>query len=282
MISARSLFAGMKNMSRNVEFIYEDNDILVCHKPAGVATEGAKSYTMDLVSSARNYLRRKQRTSGAGTDGGRGNGAGKPPYLATVHRLDQPVEGVVVLAKNKKAAGDIAAQIKNRTTDKYYYVLCYGTFDEASQKGKLTNYLIRREDNGLAGIVTEAEKDTLKDGVITMANGDKVRTVAGDVKKAELEYSVIATDGEKTLLNIKLLTGRFHQIRVQLSGIGHPILGESKYGTSESIACSEKCGIKDMCLVSYSFSLKHPGTGKRVTYKIEPDNEAIRKMLVQD
>ena len=85
---------------RNIRYIYEDNDILVCHKPAGVATEGAKAYTMDIVSAARNYLSRKNGKSK------------KPPYVATVHRLDQPVEGVVVLAKTKKAAGDISNQIK--------------------------------------------------------------------------------------------------------------------------------------------------------------------------
>ena len=249
---------------RSIKYIYEDSDILVCHKPAGVATEGAKAYTMDLVSAARNYLARKDKK------------AGKPPYVATVHRLDQPVEGVVVLAKNKKAAGDIAEQIKKRTTGKYYYALCFGVIPK--DKDHLTDYLIRKED-GLAAVVSSQEKDSLENGVITRENGDKVRTVAGDVKKAELEYEVIKRTDKTSLLRIKLLTGRFHQIRVQLSHMGFPILGEKNYGTEESVKFSEENDIKDICLVSYRFELKHPVTKKRMEFEIKPDNSQIKSML---
>ena len=249
---------------RNIRYIYEDNDILVCHKPAGVATEGSKAYAMDIVSAARNYLARKN---------GR---TGKPPYVATVHRLDQPVEGVVVLAKTKKAAGDISDQIKKRTTGKYYYALCYGSFPD--DKGKLIDYLIRKED-GLAAVVSEEEKNTLKDSVITMENGEKVRTVAGDVKKAALEYEVVKRTDNTTLLRIKLLTGRFHQIRVQLSHYGYPILGEKSYGSEESVRFSEENAINDICLVSYKFELKHPTNGKRMCFEIKPDNSQIKSLL---
>ena len=249
---------------RDIRYIYEDNDILVCHKPAGVATEGAKAYTMDLVSAARNYLARKDRK------------AGKPPYVATVHRLDQPVEGVVVLAKTKKAAGDISEQIKKRTTGKYYYALCYGVLPDDS--GRLTDFLIRKED-GLGAAISENEKDTLKDGVITLENGEKVRTVAGDVKKAELEYEVVGRTGDTTLLRIKLLTGRFHQIRVQLSHLGYPILGEKSYGSEASLKYSEENGIRDICLVSYKFELRHPTTKKVLSFEISPDNSQIKSML---
>ena len=249
---------------RDIRYIYEDNDILVCHKPAGVATEGAKAYTMDLVSAARNYLARKDRK------------AGKPPSVATVHRLDQPVEGVVVLAKTKQAAGDISEQIKQRTTGKYYSALCYGIMPD--DRGGLTDYLIRKED-GLAAVVSEKEKDTLSDNVITMENGEKIRTVAGDVKKAQLEYEVVKRTTETTLLRIKLLTGRFHQIRVQLSHLGYPILGEKNYGSEASVSYSQDKGIKDICLVSYRFELKHPVTKKTLSFEISPDNPQIKSML---
>ncbi len=249
---------------KTIRYIYEDEDLLVCHKPAGMATEGAKTYTMDLVSAARNYLARKSGKTG------------KPPYVATVHRLDQPVEGVVVLAKNKKAAGDISNQIKNRSTGKYYYALCYGVIPD--DRGKLTDYLIRKED-GLAAVVSETEKNSQKDAVITMENGDKVRTVAGDVKKAQLEYEVVKRTDNTSLLRIKLLTGRFHQIRVQLSHYGFPILGEKSYGSDESLRFSEKNGISDICLVSYKFELRHPSTGKKMCFEISPDNSQIKKML---
>ena len=249
---------------KKIEYIYEDDDILVCHKPAGIATEGAKVSSIDLISAARNYLARKER------------GKGGRPYVATVHRLDQPVEGVVVLAKTKKAAGDIAEQIKKRTTEKYYYALCYGNIPD--DKGHLTDYLIRKEDS-LAAVVTESEKDTFSNGVITLENGEKLRTVGGDVKKAELEYEVIARDEEISLLRIKLLTGRFHQIRVQLSHLGFPILGENRYGSSESVKYSEEHGIKDICLVSFKFGLKHPANKKKMVFEITPDNPQIRSIL---
>ncbi len=250
---------------KKIEYIYEDEDILVCHKPAGIATEGAKVSSIDLISAARNYLARKER------------GKGVKPYVATVHRLDQPVEGVVVLAKNKKAAGNIAEQIKKRTTEKYYYALCYGNVPE--NKGHLTDYLIRKEEDSLAAVISEAEKDSCKDGVITLENGEKIRTVGGDVKKAELEYEVIAREGETTLLRVKLLTGRFHQIRVQLSHLGYPILGENRYGSPESVKYSEEHGIKDICLVSFKFVLRHPVSKKEMAFEITPYNPQIRSLL---
>ncbi len=247
---------------REIKYIFEDEDLLVCHKPAGIATEGARVGNIDLISAARNYLKRKNR------DG--------KTYLATVHRLDQPVEGVVVLAKTKKAAGDIARQIKEHTTDKYYYALCYGRPD--SDTGKLTDFLVKKED-GLAKVISEKEKDTLKDNVITLESGEKIRVADQDVKLAKLEYSVIAGDDKVSLLRIKLLTGRFHQIRVQLSSIGHPIMGEKKYGSPESMALSEELGISQMCLVSFKFALTHPHTGKRMEFEIIPDNINIKKWI---
>ena len=243
-------------MSGNIEYLYEDQDILVCHKPAGVATEGAGAGRMDLISAARNYLARKNR----------GNNTGRqrnlPPYVATVNRLDKPVEGIIVLALNKKAAGSLAAQIKEHKTDKYYYALCYGSFSE--DRGRLTDTLIRRQDNGLAAVLSE---------------GDDIKTIGGDPKKAELEYEVIATTEDMTLLKVHLLTGRFHQIRCQLSHAGHPILGDGDYESPDSSTLSQEKGIDRLCLVSYSFSFKHPGTGKKVTYEIKPDNAYIRSFL---
>ncbi|SFC84259.1 RluA family pseudouridine synthase [Butyrivibrio sp. YAB3001] len=252
---------------KEIKYIYEDEDILVCHKPAGIATEGARAYNMDVVSAARNYLSRKNKDKKA---------TGKPAYVVTVHRLDQPVEGVLILAKTKKAATDISAQIKNRTTQKYYYALCHGVIEE--NEGCLENYLARTED-GLARVVSEEEKNNCKDNCITGDNGEKIRIIAGDIKKAKLNYEVVARGEEETLLRIKLITGRFHQIRVQLANIGHPILGDNKYPTEASKAYSEARGINSVCLVSYRFELKHPSTKKRMEFEIVPDNTFIRRYL---
>ena len=242
-------------MTSSIEYLYEDEDLLVCHKMAGMATEGARAGRMDLVSAARNYLARRDRMN---TKGRQRN---LPPYVATVNRLDQPVEGVIVLAKTKKAASDLAQQIKEHRTDKYYYALCYGIPDE--KKGHLTDYLIRRADNGLADIATD----------------DKVETIGGEPKKAELEYEVIATKEEIALLKIHLLTGRFHQIRVQLGSRGYPVLGDDKYGNEKSREYAMKANIKDVCLVAYKYVFRHPSTKKKVEFEITPKNAAIGELL---
>ncbi len=258
-------------MTANIEYIYEDKDILVCHKGAGIATEGAGAGRMDLVSAARNYLARKDNTE---TKGRQRN---LPPYVATVNRLDAPVEGVLVLAKNKKAASELAWQIKNRTTEKYYYALCYGVPE--TKEGTLCDNLIRRKDTGLAYIISDEEMASVREGKVTLSGGEKTELIGGDVKKAELSYQVIASDEETALLKIHLITGRFHQIRVQLSGMGFPILGDTKYGSQESLKYGNDRGVRNLCLVSYSFSFDHPTTKKRMTFEIKPDNKKILALL---
>ncbi len=112
-----------------------------------------------------------------------------------------------------------------------------------------------------------------------MSSGEKVRLIGGDVKKAELEYEVVAENEKETLLRVHLLTGRFHQIRVQLSHLGHPILGDSKYGNADSMSLSKELGIENVCLAAYKYGIRHPGTRKNVEFEITPDNQAIRDML---
>ena len=83
-----------------LRFLYEDDDILVCHKPSGMATEGAMAGQMDVISAARNYIARKNR------ENDKGRQRNLPPYVASINRLDKPVEGVLILAKNKRAASN--------------------------------------------------------------------------------------------------------------------------------------------------------------------------------
>lgn len=258
-------------MRDTIRVIYEDQDLLVCHKAAGMATEGARAGRLDLISAARNYLARKNR------EDDKGRQRNLPPYVATINRLDQAVEGVIVLARNKKAASDLAQQIKNKSARKYYYALCMGQVPE--KKGKLQDFVIRREDTGLAQVISESEKDSFSDGAVTLSSGEKVRLIGGVVKKAELEYEVVAENEKETLLRVHLLTGRFHQIRVQLSHLGHPILGDSKYGNADSMSLSKELAIENVCLAAYKYGIRHPGTRKNVEFEITPDNQAIRDML---
>lgn len=255
---------------REIKIVYEDNDIIVCHKPAGVATEGARVGSMDVVSYVRNYLARKERRAASA-------GKAKPPYVATVSRLDQPVEGVLVLAKTKAAATSLSKQIKEKTTDKYYYALSFGSVQEKS--GHLTDYIARKESDGNAIILTEKEKDSLKDNVVVLDSGEKCRILDGGISNAELDYEVVAEENEMTLFKIKLLTGRYHQIRAQLSHLGQPILGDQKYGSADSKAFSESQGIKDVCLVCYKFAFDHPKTGKRTEFSVKPHNSHINELI---
>lgn len=244
-------------MDTTLKIIYEDDDIIVCHKPAGMATEGATVGKMDLVSNVRNYLARKNRAQGK---------TGKPPYVGTLYRLDQPVEGVVVIAKNKSAASFIAKQIKEHTTDKYYYALCYGNV--ADDTGHLEDLLVRKQNDGLALVVSRKEANSLKNQTIILGKGQEQRIFSGEIKKAVLDYEVMQRDENSSLLKIKLQTGRFHQIRVQLAHMGYPILGDRKYGTKESLEYSEKNHKNNVCLACYHFGFVHPSSKKKVFFEI--------------
>ncbi len=259
---------------REIKILFEDDDIIVCHKPAGVATEGARVGNMDVVSFVRNYLARKNRALGK-------NGDRKPPYVATVSRLDQPVEGVLVLAKTKAAATSLSGQIKDKTTDKYYYALGYGNIFEDS--GHLKNNLAREEHSGNAVVLSEKEAASYDNSSVILESGDKLELLSLGIKNAELDYKVIArsviAERPVTLFEVKLLTGRYHQIRAQLAHLGFPILGDQKYGSEESIAFSEENNIKDVCLVCFRFAFDHPKTGKRMAFELDPDNQLIKNIL---
>ncbi len=254
-----------------LKLIYEDEDILICHKAAGMATEGARAGQMDVISAVRNYLARKNR------DNDKGRQSNLPPYVATVNRLDKPVEGVLVLAKNKKAASSLALQIKEKTAGKYYYALVYGIPD--LNMDTISDFISRREDNKKAIVLTEKEASSFEDDAVILESGEKVRTIGGEPKEAILEYLIVGRSKESALLQIKLHTGRFHQIRAQLAKRGYPILGDPDYGTEESMAYSRERGIKYVCLAAYKYEIRHPSTGKDMSFKIRPDNPAIAELL---
>lgn len=109
--------------------IFEDREILVCHKPAGFAVQNARIGTMDMESMIKNYLASKQPE--------------KVPYVAVVHRLDQPVEGVLVFAKTQKAARELSAQISGGKMKKEYLAVTYGKIEK--EEGVLEDYLKKTE-----------------------------------------------------------------------------------------------------------------------------------------
>ncbi len=236
------------------EIIYEDGDVLVIYKPAGLAAQTAAVGQADVVSELKNHIA----ASGV-----------RLPYLGIIHRLDQPVEGLLVFARNKKAAAALTGQLKGQeagdTLHKRYYAVVYGS--PSRREGELVNYMYQ-DKSGKAVIVRESGE-----------NADGGRE-GGLPKRAVLQYKVLQTvqapSGEEiSLADIRIETGRFHQIRAQLAHAQMAILGDRKYGDEAALDCSRRLGIRETALCAYSLSFVHPATGKRLDFQIAPRSRAF-------
>ena len=217
---------------------YEDKELLVVCKPAGLATQSARVTSPDLVSSVTRHLK------------------GAPVYV--VHRLDQPVEGLLVLAKTKQAAAGLSKQLQAGTLNKQYYALVYRGAEELPKEGILADHLWKNPQTQKAEIATQA---------------------SGKGKQAKLQYRVLAGKDDMALLDVRIETGRFHQIRAQLAHAGFPILGDQKYGTQTSMERSEELGIKNVSLFAYALTFTHPKTGKQMEFQAKTQNPAISHLL---
>ncbi|MEY8522057.1 RluA family pseudouridine synthase [Lachnospiraceae bacterium 38-10] len=220
-------------MRADINIIYEDKDILVCRKPAGLPTQSAKVTVPDLVSELRNYLAEK-----------------KESYLGVVHRLDQPVEGLLVFAKNKAAAKKLSEQLKTSSFDKVYYAVAFN--QPPVQEGMLEDYMIK--------------------------DGSRAKIVPADTpgaKKAVLHYRLIAMKKGRALYEVRLETGRFHQIRAQMAHAGMPLLGDKKYADAAINIYSEAHGIKNVALCAFKLKLIHPGTGEEMLFISKPVGEVF-------
>lgn len=209
-----------------IRILFEDEQIIVCEKPAGVAVQTKRLGQADMESLLKNYRASK----------------GEKPYIGVVHRLDQPVAGVMVFAKNKESASDLSRQIKTKLTDKYYYAMTDGVPEE--KKGILEDDLLQ---NGQTNTSEVVERGTLQ------------------AKHAKLSYEVIEQNGRNAILRIKLDTGRHHQIRVQLAHAGMPIVGDKKYNFKENITPSGK----QLALCSFKIAFRHPKTHRKLEFEID-------------
>lgn len=178
--------------------LYEDNHLLILNKRAGEIVQGDNTGDKPLLELARDYIRVV------------GNKPGNV-FCGLVHRLDRPVSGAVVYAKTSKALSRMNELVKKRDIDKVYWAIVEGCPKDA--ESHLTHYLIKNEKNNKT-FVSDKEKD--------------------GYQRAELEYKVLVKTERYSLLEVRLLTGRHHQIRAQLSHIGCPIKGDLKYGARRS------------------------------------------------
>lgn len=218
-----------------VEIIYEDQDLIVINKPQGMVVHPAHGNYSGTVVNA--LLAHCQDLSGIG-------GIMRP---GIVHRLDKDTSGLLMIAKNDLAHTSLAAQIKERTVRKKYLALVYGNIKE--------------------------EKGTIEAPIGRHATDrKKMAVVPRTGKPATTHYQVLHRYGNYTYLDIDLETGRTHQIRVHLSYIGHPVVGDPVYSSKN------KFNLPGQFLHAYKLAFRHPRTGQEMEFTA-PLPESMEKVL---
>lgn len=212
----------------NLTVLYEDNQIVVVIKPQNVPTMADESGDKDMLTLVKEYIKEKY------------NKPGKA-FIGLVHRLDRPTGGIMVFARNSKSAKRLSEQFQTHSVEKVYYAVTNGVVKLKSQK--LVNYLKKDEKENIVKIVPMSESGA---------------------KKAELVYNYLEDDEKESLLEVKILTGRSHQIRLQLSNIGYPLVGDVKYGKA-------KGKTSQLGLWAGKLAFDHPTTKQRLVFMASPD-----------
>lgn len=210
---------------QNINIIYEDNHLIVVHKTPNMPVCADSSQDEDLLSKLKEYIKIKYNKPGN-------------VYLGLVHRLDRPVEGIIVFAKTSKAASRLSNQITNNQFKKTYYAVVENI---PNKEGTFTDYLTKNEKTNTSYVTNESKG-----------------------KKSILEYTLIDTKENLSLVKINLLTGRHHQIRVQFSHHNFPLYGDHKY--NKNFINDNKTNIS---LVAKELSFYHPVTKELLTFKID-------------
>lgn len=191
-------------MADDVEILLEDGPCLAVQKPAGILTQGPPAADDTLVRRVKHLLKTRDKKTGN-------------VYLGIPHRLDRAVSGVVLFAKNSKAAHRLAEQFRDRLVKKIYWAIVQSPPEPAA--GSMIDWLDKVPELPVARVVP-GFTPTAREGI--------------------LEYRILQTLASGTLVEIELTTGRFHQIRVQFAHRGWPILGDSLYGSTVPFAVSDK------------------------------------------
>lgn len=208
----------------SVDILCEDGPLLAVNKPAGLPTQGVPVALPSLESAVKAYLKDKYQKPGN-------------VYLGIPHRLDRPVSGVVIFARNSKAAARLAEQFRLREVRKWYLAVTEGCPD--STAGMLSDWLLKEPE---------------------LAQMNVVPAETPGAKLATLSYRLLERKGDRSLLLIELHTGRMHQIRVQLASRGWPIVGDRRYGAASAFpdAAAELEHPEAIALHAARLDLKHP------------------------
>lgn len=241
----------------NLKIIFEDAHLLVIYKPAGVPVQSARVGAKDCESMLKNYLYENAPEKGA-------------PYLGVVHRLDQPVEGLLVFAKTAPAAAALSRQAQNGRMKKTYLAVCQPVdkfFENSPNDRKNCGKIVKNVENPVENW-TEITNFLRKNG--RENRSEIVDSAVPGAKKAVLRYRILKTLGNQKLVEIQLVTGRHHQIRVQMAGQGMPLAGDQKYGEAFGAVDIVDKSYPALCACRLEFS--HPGTGKHLSFEIKPEN----------
>ena len=204
--------------------LYEDNHIIVVEKPINVLSQGDSTGDLDLLTMVKSYIKKKYNKPG-------------DAYIGLIHRLDRPVGGVMVFARSSKAASRLNKQFNEHSIVKKYLAIVHGKVDESG---------------------------TFKDKLLKLNNGNTIVDESG--KEAILNYKLIKylEKEDLSLVEIDLGTGRHHQIRVQFSSRGFPIVGDQRYGDLDN---------EQICLFSYYLEFVHPVKKEVISFKIKPSGK---------
>ena len=231
--------------TKDIKIIYEDNHLLVVEKPQNILTQGDQTGDEDLLTVLKDYIREKYNKPGN-------------VYLGLVHRLDRPAGGVMVFAKTSRAASRLSDQIRTGVFGKTYLSIVHGVPDELS--GTLVNYLVKDAATNTVKVLD----DKATGGRVPGGRSDSAEGMPADARKAVLDYEVRKAADGLALVQIKLRTGRPHQIRVQFAAIGHPLYGDQKYGASLN-----EPGMQ-LALWSTGITFIHPTLREQVTFSSDP------------
>lgn len=204
-------------MTPSLEILYEDNHLLVVNKPPLLPTMGVAAGKPSVLSIAKQLIKTRDKKPGN-------------VYLGVVSRLDAPVSGALLIAKTSKAASRMSDQFRNRDIEKVYQAIVEGLPDPAE---RTLQHFLRKDERHRRVHVTQKDIETAQEARLQFA----------------VEHELPAK--RASLVRIRLETGRKHQIRVQLSAIGHPIVGDRKYNAS--LLFSE-----GIALHSYLLKFEHP------------------------
>lgn len=214
-----------------LSILFEDNHIIVVMKPQNVASCPDESGDDNMLDRIKNYVKEKYQKPGN-------------VYIGLVHRLDRPTGGVMIFAKTSKAAGRLSEQMKTGDFEKRYFAVINGA--PHSERGTLNNYLKKNTVNNMVYLCTQGTEGA---------------------RFASLDYCIVQKADALALAEIKLHTGRSHQIRVQMAGINHPVYGDMRYGVPTQKG--------KLALWAYSLTVTHPVTKERMRFVCEPPKDTL-------